>query len=266
MKKNLLNIVLVIAIILACFSSIKIINAYKENTETNTVIKKIKNEVEITESYDSKNTIVINNNNIVKSDPYFDYIKMKLTNINFQELKKINNETVGWINLLGTTINYPFVQTTNNNFYLNHSFDKSPNKAGWIYMDYRNNIKMFDKNRIFYGHNRLNNTMFGDLKKTLDNEWYNSKSNHIVKISTEYENSLWQVFSVYKITVTNDYLKTKFNTENEYNLFLSKIINRSEIKFSTSITSSDKIITLSTCHNDKERLVLHAKLIKYELK
>ena len=92
MKKNLLNIVLVIAIILACFSSIKIINAYKENTETNKVIKKIKNEVEIIESYDSKNTIVINNNNIVKSDPYFDYIKMKLTNVNFQELKKINNE------------------------------------------------------------------------------------------------------------------------------------------------------------------------------
>ena len=49
-------------------------------------------------------------------------------------------------------------------------------------------------------------------------------------------------------------------------VLLSKIINRSEIKFSTSITSSDKIITLSTCHNDKERLVLHAKLIKYELK
>ena len=57
-----------------------------------------------------------------------------------KELKKINNDVRGWIQVNGTNINYPFVQTNNNDFYLKHSFDKSYNSSGWIFLDYRNNI------------------------------------------------------------------------------------------------------------------------------
>lgn len=61
---------------------------------------------------------------------------MKLIDVNFNELKKINNDTVGWIKVEGTNINYPFVHTNNNDYYLNHSFDKSsngPDGYSWIF-------------------------------------------------------------------------------------------------------------------------------------
>ena len=49
-------------------------------------------------------------------------------------------------------INYPFVQTSDNDYYLNHSFNKKYNDAGWVFMDYRNNASNFDKNTILYAH------------------------------------------------------------------------------------------------------------------
>lgn len=85
---------------------------------------------------------------------YYSYVKMKLIDVNFNELKKINNDTVGWIKVEGTNINYPFVHTNNNDYYLNHSFDKSSNGAGWVFMDFRNNISNFSKNTILYAHGK----------------------------------------------------------------------------------------------------------------
>ena len=92
--------------------------------------------------------------------------------------------------------------------------------------------------------------------------WYQNKSNHIIRISTELENTLWQVFSVYKIEEESYYIKTDFSNDTEFNDFLTTIKNRSKYDFNTELTSSDKILTLSTCANDKERYVVHAKLIK----
>ena len=92
--------------------------------------------------------------------------------------------------------------------------------------------------------------------------WYQNKSNHIIRISTELENTLWQVFSVYKIEEESYYIKTDFSNDTEFNDFLTTIKNRSKYDFKTELTSNDKILTLSTCANDKERYVVHAKLIK----
>ena len=197
---------------------------------------------------------------------YYSYIKMKLIDVNFNELKKINNDTVGWIKVEGTNINYPFVHTNNNDYYLNHSFDKSSNGAGWVFMDFRNNISNFSKNTILYAHGRNNGRMFGDLKNVLSNNWLNDKNNFIVKLSTEKENSLWQVFSVYKIETTSDYIKTEFKSDDEFLSWSNILLNRSSYNFNTIINENDKIITLSTCYNDAKKVVLHAKLIKKENK
>lgn len=89
---------------------------------------------------------------------------MNLINVDFNELKKFNSNTKGWIQVNGTNINYPFVQAKDNKFYLTHSFDKSYNSAGWVFLDYRNNINELSKNTIIYAHGRLDTTMFGSLK------------------------------------------------------------------------------------------------------
>ena len=194
------------------------------------------------------------------------YITFPLINVDFKELKVKNNDTVGWINVNNTNINYPFVQTDNNNYYLTHSFDKTYNEAGWVFLDYRNETNFSDKNTIIYAHSRLDKTMFGSLSKVLKEEWYTNKDNHIIRISTETENTLWQIFSVYVIETESYYITTNFVSDNEYQTFLDTIKSRSKYNFNTELSINDSILTLSTCYSDTEKTVVHAKLIKREKK
>ena len=265
-KKNLLFIILlVISISLIIICSLNIIKWYKDNLKTKEVIKNIESVTTITEIEDNNNTEIIEQKEEEHKDsPYWNYIKMNLINVDFNELKSINKDTVGWIQVNGTNINYPFVQTTDNSYYLTHSFDKKYTDAGWVFLDYRNNIKEFDRNTIIYAHARKDRTMFGSLKNILKSGWLDDTNNYVIKLSTEYENTLWQVFSIYHIPTTNDYIQVIFNNDNEYLEFLNLIKNRSKHNFNTNVSETDKILTLSTCYTNNEKLVLHAKLIKKE--
>ena len=95
-----------------------------------------------------------------------------------------------------------------------------------------------------------------------ENKSRENDTHFLNKIFTEKENSLWQIFSIYHIPTTNDYLQTEFKDEREYQRFLNILKNRSNHNFNTSITSNDTILTLSTCYNDSEKMVVNAKLIK----
>lgn len=200
-----------------------------------------------------------------KFDPYYDYSNMSLINVDFKELKTINSEIIGWIQLKGTSINYPLVQTKDNEYYLNHTLDKSYNGAGWIFMDYRNNL-IDDKNTIIYAHGRFDETMFGPLRLLVQSGWATDSNNFYIKMSTENENTLWRVFSVYHIPTTSDYIQTVFTDDEEFLTFVQMLKNRSILTFKTEISKEDRIITLSTCYNNKEKMVLHAKLINSQRK
>lgn len=246
------------------YSSIKIIKWKLDGNKIDEEIQNIEDLAKIEEVTDNENTEIIEQDNIDETNYYWDYIKMSLINVDFEELKKINDETKGWIQVNGTNINYPFVQTNNNDYYLSHSFEKKYNSAGWVFLDFRNKLDGSDKNTILYAHGRLDSTMFGSLKNILSSGWLNNKNNYIVKLSTEYENTSWQVFSVYHIPTTSDYIQTQFSSDDEYLEFLNIIKNRSFYDFNTNVQASDRILTLSTCYNSSEKVVLHAKLIKRE--
>lgn len=260
------NIILIlIFLILFITLNISIYNIIKwklDSNKTNEEINTIQENTNIEEVKDNKGTEIIKQaEKIPKENPYWDYIKMNMIDVNFDNLKKINSDVVGWIKVNGTNINYPFVQSKDNKYYLTHSFNKSYNNAGWVFLDYRNN-NINNRNTIIYAHGRTDKTMFGTLRKVLNNGWINNANNYVIKISTEKENSLWQIFSIYHIPTTNDYLQTEFKDEREYQRFLNILKNRSNHNFNTSITSNDTILTLSTCYNDSEKMVVHAKLIK----
>lgn len=246
------------------FSAFKVIEWLSDNNNTDKVIEKINNDVKVDEVKDNDNTEVIDEEPTEpeKVSDYFYYITYPLINVDFESLLKTNNETVGWINVNNTNINYPFVQGINNTYYLNHSFDKSYNSAGWVFMDYRNNKEMNNKNTILYAHGRIDKTMFGSLYKTQYPAWYQNRSNHIIRISTPSVNMSYQIFSVYKIEEESYYIQTDFTSDDVYLEFLNTIKKRSKYDFNVVLNESDKIITLSTCANDKERYVVHAKLIK----
>lgn len=264
--KNLIALLIfLIAFIFLIKSGIDLINYFIDTNNTNEEIKSIEDVVKIEEIPDSDNTEIIEQKEDIPEDnPYWDYIKMNLISVNFDDLLKINNETKGWIQVNGTNINYPFVQTSNNDYYLTHSYDKSYNQAGWVFMDYRNDTESLDKNTILYAHGMNNKTMFGSLRNILSSSWYNNTNNHIIKLSTPTENTLWQVFSVYHIETTNDYIQTEFASDEEYQSFLDMLKGRSAVTFDTSLNTTDKILTLSTCYNKTDKVVMHAKLIKRE--
>lgn len=264
------NIILIlIFLILFITLNISIYNIIKwklDSNKTNEEINTIQENTSIEEVKDNKGTEIIKQaEKIPKENPYWDYIKMNMIDVNFDNLKKINSDVVGWIKVNGTNINYPFVQSKDNKYYLTHSFNKSYNNAGWVFLDYRNN-NINNRNTIIYAHGRTDKTMFGTLRKVLNNGWISNTNNYVIKISTEKENSLWQIFSIYHIPTTNDYLQTEFKDEREYQRFLNILKNRSNHNFNTSITSNDTILTLSTCYNDSEKMVVHAKLIKKQKK
>lgn len=264
-KKIIYILTILLSLLGIIFSLLNIISYFIDQKNNNNQLSNVKDIAKIKEIND--NTKTLNSNNKDKTDPYWEYIKMNLIDVDFDSLEKVNSDIKGWIKVNGTNINYPFVQTNNNDYYLNHSLDKTKNIGGWVFLDYRNNLSdTTDKNTIIYAHGMRNKTMFGTLKNIFSNDWLNDTNNHVVKISTRYEDTLWQVFSVYKITTTNDYLKINFNNDSKFENFNNMIISRSIYKFNTKISKDDRILTLSTCYNDTEKVVLHAKLIKWKEK
>lgn len=227
------------SIILLIYSGYLIIDWFIDNNQN----KKAKNHI-----------IEVTNITKVTKDRY-PYLKTNLSN-----LIKENNETVGWIQVPNTKINYPVVQSTDNEYYLNHNFYKSYNLAGWIFMDYRN-ILNNDSNIIIYGHNRLDESMFGTLKKLLKDEYH--KSNKYIFFNTKDTMSTYEIFSVYTINAKDFKANTNFNNDSEYTDYLDNIKNLSIINFNNKVTYKDKIITLYTCSdNTNDRTIVHAKLVQ----
>ena len=239
-KKRILNIAiyLILFLILIC-SGFKLYFWYKDKKNNDETTEQLKNNVKLEK-------IKKDNSNNEK------YI------VDFKKLKSENSDVVAYIKV--NNIEYPIVKTSNNNFYLNHSFDKSKNSRGWIFADYKNKFDNTDKNIVIYGHNMRDESMFGSLKNILNEEWYNNAENKNITFLTEKGNYIYKVFSIYKIESEDYYIKTNFKNDEDYEKFLNTIKNRSIKNFDINLNINDKIITLSTCaNNNKYRIVLHAK-------
>ena len=242
-KKAILNLVIYIMLLsILLYSGIKIYKWYKDKTNNSKIAEQIKHTVIVEEKNEDENK--------------------KEYKIDFNKLKDQNNETVAWIKVNNTNIEYPVVKGTNNSFYLNHSFDKSNNSAGWIFADYRNKFDNTDKNIVIYGHNMKENSMFGSLKNILNSDWYDNEENTNITLYTENEKCIYKVFSIYKKESEDYYIKTEFSDDNNFEQFVNTIKKRSIKEFNTDVSKDDNILTLSTCaNNNKYRVVLHAKKI-----
>ena len=242
-KKVILNIIIyMILLFVLIYSGIKIYKWYKDKTNNSKIAEQIRDTVIVEEKNEDENK--------------------KEYKIDFNKLKDQNNETVAWIKVNNTNIEYPVVKESNNSFYLNHSFDKSNNSAGWIFADYRNKFDNTDKNIVIYGHNMKDNSMFGSLKNILNSDWYDNEENTNITLYTENEKCIYKVFSIYKIESEDYYIKTEFSDDNNFEQFVNTIKKRSIKEFNTDVSKDDNILTLSTCaNNNKSRVVLHAKKI-----
>lgn len=186
--------------------------------------------------------------------------RKEIDKYNFNKLKALNSDIVGFIEVDSTSISYPIVKSSNNTYYLNHSYKKEKNQIGAIFLDYRNDLENLSKNNIIYGHGRVDNTMFGSLNNLLDKDILKSKDNFYITISTPQKIMKFKIFSVYTIDKESYYIKTYFSSNKYFKDFLETIMKRSIYDFNTDANTSDKIITLSTCKNNYgKRIVVHAK-------
>ena len=177
--------------------------------------------------------------------------------IDFDSLKKINSDTIGFIDLNETDVKFVVVNGNDNDYYLTHNFYKKNNKSGWIFADYKNKIDGSDKNIVIYGHNMKNGTMFSKIEEMYSSNCFSNFK--YITFATEYETNLYEIFSVYQIENENYYATLNFKTDIEFDLFLKKIKKRSLYNFDIEVNSKDKIITLSTCGYDNDhRIVIHA--------
>lgn len=228
--------IIIICIFVMLVSGYKIIEWTKDNQKTKNISSQINELVTIDEN--DKNNVDISN------------------------IYSINSDCVGWIKMESLNINYPLVQTTNNDFYLTHSFDKTYNKAGWIFVDYRNILDENDRNIVIYGHNRRDGSMFGNLKNILKDQKNIDKKDMKILLVINNKIQEYHVFSAYSIPKEKYYLTTYFNNDKEFQDYIDRAINNSVIDFNQNVSIEDKIITLSTCaDNNKDRVVVHAKII-----
>src|SRR5574344_2739596 len=127
-------ILLIFLLLVFCISAYMIFNWLNETNKT----KKISSDI-ISEVIDN---------------PQSQELKAEDLTIDFKKLLGINKDVVGWIKIQGTTINYPILKTTNNDYYLHYNILKEPSQNGWIFMDYINNEDFSDNNTVIFGHNR----------------------------------------------------------------------------------------------------------------
>ena len=237
----------IISIIIIIMCILKIIDWFLENKRNNDMINNL-----------------ISNSSMREIEVEDRQIHVLETNLD--DLISQNEDTVGWITVPNTRINYPVVHYKNNDFYLNHSFDKTYNAAGWIFANYMNKFDGTDKNISIFGHNRRDGSMFCTLKDTIKPDWYNNEENYYITFAKKDKIEIYKVFSNYQIVSESYYLANEFRNLEEYKDFLENIKSRSVHDYDTIVTENDQILTLSTCANDNTyRVVLHAVKINNSL-
>ena len=188
----------------------------------------------------------------------------------FQTIRELNSDVVGWINISNTLIDYPVVQTKDNSYYLRHNINKEYNYSGCPFLDYRNSVKPDSdtRNFIIYGHHRRNGTMFAQLKKYNDVDFY--KENPVIRFDTIYNRSEWIIFSNFRATTTwasgtpFNYIQTDFKDDAEFLKFVDELKKRSLITTPVDVRADDKILLLSTCSYEKShwRMVIAARRVR----
>lgn len=235
--RKIINIILV-AIIIVCLSIIgyKYYN-YNKDDKLNSEIQDL--QPVINEASDSDNNSSGENDGQDQSK-YGDYVN----SANEEQLKSINSDYKMWIQIENTNINYPVVQSSDNDYYLKHNFRKESNISGTVFIESANDIDN-DKNIILYGHNMRNGTMFNNITNYKEESFFNEDNKiNIIMNNTLYE---YEVFSVYVKNVSEVNLAIGFANEDE---FINYAYNESEeslYKKDVDFSAEDNLITLVTC-------------------
>lgn len=180
-----------------------------------------------------------------------------------------NKKLIGWLKIDDTIIDYPVMQTSNNEYYLDHNFNQEYDKNGSLFLDCDCTVYPQSNNLIIYGHHMKSGKMFGQLQKYAKESY--GKEHEFIQFDSIYEKGTYQVMYVFRSQVySEDDLVFKYyqfinaNSEEEFNSYMKEMGAMS--LYDTGVTASygDSLLTLSTCDHSQEdgRFVVVAKRIK----
>lgn len=187
-----------------------------------------------------------------------------------EELKKENQDIVGWIEIEGTNINFPVLQGTDNQYYMEHTYTKEYSKGGSIFLDKSYDWNIPSTNLLLYGHNNKNGTMFQNLLKYKDESFY--KEHPTIRFTTINDDCQYEIISAFlsrvyyqdETDVFRYYYFVNADNETEYNSYIEE--SKKASLYNTGITAEygDQLLTLSTCsyHTEDGRFVVVAKKVK----
>lgn len=182
-------------------------------------------------------------------------------NVNISDMKNVNDDIVGWLKIENTNIEYPVTQTDDNSYYLDHDLNKDYNSAGAIFMDKNSAPDELTENTVLFGHNRRDGSMFADLNTLLDKLSDDNYKKYKVTFITESHYYEGFIFAAYTKYVDTDYIRTEFDSEQDFKDFKDNIKN--DASFYNEDTASNNILTLSTCSSQPNyRTAVHINLWK----
>ncbi len=172
--------------------------------------------------------------------------------VDWDALLAINPDTVAWLYIPGTEINYPVVQGEDNDWYLTHDFKGSEGLIatfGSVFLDYRNSEFFSDANNFMYGHNLNDGSMFADIADWIKTDGFNE--NRTVYVLTPQGNFKLNTFALIHCAADDPLVQTSFNTEEERVAYIQDKIDRSLYSVTDIPAPADmgKLFTFSTCDN-----------------
>ncbi len=205
--------------------------------------------VDLAQNY---NLVSSNKNNSTLNNDI--YRKNMICPIDFESLKKINSNIIGWIKIPDTEINYPIVQTTDNEYYLFHTFRKEKKSAGCIFLDYQNNEDFSSYVNYIYGHNMKDGTMFHNLRYYMDKSFYEKHS--LIYIYTPQKNIELKIIGTILCDETDEIYSIKNITYDDY---LKLLKNKNLYSTNVSYDINKNVFILSTCYGKTKRLLVYAQ-------
>ena len=229
------------------------------------IIKAFKLEKEAKEETQLLNTVEIHDNELVQET--VENVAGEVENNEIEEkpkqtekmikVKKLqeeeNSDIVGWLEIEDTSISYPVLQGTDNEYYMTHNYKKQKSKNGSIFLTKDYDWSIPSSNLLIYGHNLNNGTMFQELLKYEKESFY--KQHQIIRFTTEKEDAEYEIIAVFKSRVYYKSEKNVFRyyyfvnakTEDEYNEFVKNAKSESLYSIDKTAKYGDQLITLSTC-------------------
>ncbi len=248
------NLILVVAILVFLFSGYKLYGIWAEYQKIDADYEEIKEHVI------EKDAVTVLDQ---ETGEEFEEVRF---HVDFQELLKQNRDVVGWIRFENPeTISYPIAKGDSNDEYLRHNLDKEYSTAGTIFVDYRNSSNFKDLNTFIYGHNMRNGSMFGQLKKYVEKDFFEANPYFYIYTPDGMEMT-YRIFSVRIVKDTSDAFDLYYSDSKEFGKYISDARKASYFDSNAEVSTDSRIVTLSTCSKAKEdRLLIHGVKISQVL-